>query len=87
MKTINRKTKYEIIRNIISSANPGLIKDVASSYGIEETSIREIEERRNDLLNHLDEIQAYWNDNNIDMTDRQYVRIVYPNPWDNKLNR
>ena len=76
MKTINRKTKYEIIRNIISSANPGLIRDATSSCGIEETSIKDIEERRKALLDHLDEIQTYWNDNNVDMTDRQDMIVI-----------
>ena len=38
-----------------------------------------IEIRRKQLLDYLDEMNICWKENNIDMTDRQYIKIINKN--------
>ena len=76
MMLLNRQTRYEIIKRLISMANPELIKELASSFGFVDESNEDIEERRKQLLDYLDEMHIYWNDNNIDLIDKQYIEII-----------
>ena len=76
MWMLNRQTRYEIIRELVSSASPELIGKLVTSFGFDDESIDDIENRRKQLLEYLDEMQICWNDHNIDMTDKQYIKVV-----------
>ncbi len=77
MWMLNRKTRYKIIRKLIYSASPEIIEKLVSDSNIEydkENDNAEI--RRKELLDYLDEMHICWNENNIDMTDRQYIEVI-----------
>ena len=79
MWILNRKTRYEIIKNLIETANPGLIHSLVLTYGFDDSTIDDIEKRRKQLLDYLDEMEKCWTDHFIDMTDRQYMKVDYKN--------
>ncbi len=77
MWMLNRKTRYKIIRKLIYAASPEIIEKLVSDSNIEydkENDNAEI--RRKELLDYLDEMHICWNENNIDMTDRQYIEVI-----------
>ena len=79
MGILNRKTRYEIIKTLIETANPGLIHSLVLEYGFDDSTIDDIEKRRKQLLDYLDEMEICWNDHFIDMIDRQYITFEYKN--------
>jgi len=73
----NRKTRYEVMKKIISTASPELIDELvrdSSFSGYDKQD--DPEYRRRELLSYLDEMNEYWNQYNIDVIDRQYITIV-----------
>ena len=76
MWVLNRKTRYEIMKSIISSLDPELIRELVISYGFDDNNI---EFRRKQLLDYLDEMQRCFNEHNIDLTDRQYIKVIKKN--------
>ena len=76
MWVLNRKTRYEIMKSIISSLDPELIRELVISYGFDDN---DVELRRKQLLDYLDEMQRCFNEHNIDLTDRQYIKVIKKN--------
>jgi hypothetical protein len=77
MWKLNRKQRYEIIKEIISNADPEIIKQMIISSDFKDDSIDiNIEYRRKELLSYLDEMNTCWNENYTDMTDRQYIKVI-----------
>ena len=77
MWMLNRKTRYKIIRKLIYATSAEIIEKLVSDSNIEydkENDNAEI--RRKELLDYLDEMHICWNENNIDMTDRQYIEVI-----------
>ena len=80
MWKMNRKNRYEVIKEIISKASPKLIDELVSKTDFRGYNPSDDPEyRRRELLAYLEELNNYWNENNIDMTDRQYIKIEEPN--------
>ena len=80
MWMLNRQKRYEIIRELIKRANPDVIEKLVIATGIEyDKNDDDIEYRREELLNHLDEMKAYWDKDNIDLIDKQYINIIEDN--------
>ena len=85
MYSLNRKTRYEIIRELIKKANPDIIKELVINSGFYElvtqfgfsidSNTDDVEYRKLELLNYLEEMEKCWTDNYKDMTDRQYIKI------------
>ncbi len=77
MWKLNRKQRYEIIKEIISNADPEIIKQMIINLDFKDDSIDiNIEYRRKELLSYLDEMNTCWNENYTDMTDRQYIKVI-----------
>ena len=72
MWMLNRKTRYEIIKEIISNASDEYLRGIINSLGFE---CSDINYRRGELLKYLDEMNTCWNENYTDMIDRQYIKI------------
>ncbi len=73
----NRKTRYEIIKELISNASPETIDELVRESAFSGYDKQDDPEyRRKELLSYLDEMHEYWTDNNIDVIDRQYITIV-----------
>lgn len=79
MYKINRKTKYEIIKEIIINTDIEIISKFVNEIW-EKDEIENSEERRKELLDYLEEMNNYWHEKNIDMTERQRVIIKKPLP-------
>ena len=74
---LNRKTRYEIIREMIINADAETIMRLIEKTGFKDNSNnQDIEYRRQELLSYLDEMHKCWNDNFLDMTDRQYIKVL-----------
>ena len=72
MLKLDRKTKYEIIKRIINNVDSDkLYNYVTDSYGKDD--LNNIEERREELVDYLNEVSSFWNEHNIDLTSRQYL--------------
>jgi len=77
MYMLNRKTRYEIIRKMIVNADPETIMRLIAESGFKDDSnSQDIEYHRKALLSYLDEMNKCWNENYVDMTDRQYIKIL-----------
>jgi len=77
MYMLNRKTRYEIIREMIINADAETIMRLIEKTGFKDNSNnQDIEYRRQELLSYLDEMHKCWNDNFLDMTDRQYIKVL-----------
>lgn len=76
MWMLNRKNKYEIMKELIRNASPELINQLVtnSSFTGYQTSDNP-EYRRKELFEYLDEMYEYWSKYNIDLTDRQYIEV------------
>ncbi len=74
MYSLNRKTRYEIIKDLIVNSNNEEINKLVNKYFGDE-SIDNVEIRKKELLIYLNEMNEFWNQKNIDITDRQYVKI------------
>ena len=80
MWQINRKTKYEIIKKIVNDIDPKVLNELickSNFKGYQETD--DVIYRKSEILKFLDEIYEYWCKNNIDLTDRQYIKVVDTN--------
>ena len=74
---LNRKTRYEIIREMIINADAETIMRLIEKTGFKDNSNnQDIEYRRQELLSYLDEMHKCWNDHFLDMTDRQYIKVL-----------
>ena len=74
---LNRKTRYEIIREMIINADAETIMRLIEKTEFKDNSNNQnIEYRRQELLSYLDEMHKCWNDNFLDMTDRQYIKVL-----------
>ncbi len=74
MYSLNRKTRYEIIKDLIfNSSNEEINKLVNKYFGDE--SINNVEIRKKELLIYLNEMHLFWNEKNIDVIDRQNIKI------------
>ena len=78
MYMLNRQTRYEIIKELIIHASDKRIKKLVEYKGFESENTDDIEFRRQELLHYLDEMHTCWNENNIDMIDRQYLKVIKP---------
>ena len=77
MWKMNRQTRYTIIRELISIANPEIIESLVTGSNLGYNHENDnIEIRREQLLDYLDEMHACWNEHNIDVTDRQYIKVM-----------
>ena len=77
MYMLNRKTIYEIIRELIINADAETIMELINNSGFKDDSNNQnIEYRRQELLSYLDEMNKCWNERYLDMTDRQYIKIL-----------
>ena len=75
MDTIDRKTKYEIIKEILNRANPLAVYNIIVELWDDDDPYV-IEERRTELLDFLKEMNGFWNEHNIDLTDRQNLEVI-----------
>ena len=75
---IDRETIYKIIRNIITDADDYELINTIKENGFEYASINNIDKKRKEILNYLDEMNTAWNEHHVDMTDRQYMKIIKP---------
>jgi hypothetical protein len=74
---LNRKNRYEIIKELINKASPELINELVSKVDFKGYNPSDDPEyRRMEILGYLEEMNNCWNKHNIDMTDRQYIRIL-----------
>ena len=88
MYSLNRKTRYEIIRELINKADTSTIRELVNNSGFYNRIINngiklnldydDIEYRRKELIDYLDEMEKTWEDNYTDMTDRQFIKIEEP---------
>jgi len=77
MWNINRKTRYEIIREMIIKADSDTLRKLIAESGFKDDSNNmDIEYRRQELLSYLDEMNECWHEHYTDMTDRQYLKIM-----------
>ena len=86
MYSLNRNNRYEIIRELISKVDSNTIKELIISSGFYEhvknygfdidQNSDDIEHRRLELLSYLNEMEKLWSETYIDMTDRQYIRVL-----------
>lgn len=76
MYKLNRKTRYQIIKEIVKKTDPETLNKLVNDLWGED-SIDNTEKRREEILEYLEEMNDLWNDKNIDMTDRQYL-VVKP---------
>ena len=74
MYKINRKTRYEIIKELIKETNPETLNKLVNSLW-DKDSINNTEERKEELLEYLEDMNTLWHEKNIDLTDRQYIKI------------
>ena len=87
MWILNRKNKYEIMKELIRNASPELIDQlVTNSSFIGYQSSDNPEYRRKELFEYLDEMYEYWSKYNIDLTDKQYIEIKEDEPLDDEKN-
>ena len=75
---IIREKIYEIIREIVSDMGRCELKNHIKDLGFEYVSADNIEDRREEILNYLEEMNTAWNEKHVDMTDRQYMKIIKP---------
>lgn len=78
MYKLNRLTRYEITRELIQQASPELIYDLITKSGFEsDEKVMDIEAKRQEILDYLDEMRQAWVDYGyVDLTDRQYIKII-----------
>lgn len=80
MWVLNRKTRYEIIKNLIVTASPEMIEELIITFGFKYYQANDdIETRKKQLLDYLEEMNTCWNEKYIDMTDRQFIKVVDSN--------
>ena len=85
MYSLNRKTRYQIIKELIKRADPDIIKNIiidsnfyerVKNYGFSiDINTDDIEYRRLELIHYLDEMENDWEEHYTDMTDRQFIKI------------
>ena len=74
MYKINRNTRYEIIKELIKEIDKETLNKLVNKLW-DKDSINNIEERREELLEYLEDMNTLWHEKNIDFTDRQYLKI------------
>lgn len=72
---LNRNDRYLIIKELIIKSSPETIKQILISIKAYNEG-DDIEYRRNELLNYLDEMNESWNKRYTDLTDRQFIHII-----------
>ena len=75
MEKINRETKYEIIKKLINRADADTINKYVSELWTSD-DLGNVEDRREELLSYLTEVNEFWKEHNIDVTDRQNIEVV-----------
>ena len=77
MWMLNRNNRYEIIKKLIKNASIEQINEIIVNFGFKCYQNNDnIEYHRKKLLEYLDEMNKCWNKHNIDLTDRQYIKVV-----------
>ncbi len=77
MWTLNRQTRYEMIKKLIINASPEMLEELVITLGFEYYQVNDdIEIRRKQLLDYLEEMNTCWKENYTDMTDRQFMRVT-----------
>lgn len=77
MWTLNRQTRYEIIKELISNASPEELEELVIKFGYNYYQINDdIETRRKQILDYLEEMNTCWMENYTDMTDRQFIKVI-----------
>lgn len=77
MWMLNRNNRYEIIKKLIKNASIEQINEIIVNFGFKcYQNNDDIEYRRKELLEYLDEMNKCWNKHNFDLTDRQYIKVV-----------
>lgn len=77
MWTLNRQTRYEMIKELITKASPEIIEELVITFGIKYYQVNDdIEIRRKQLLDYLDEMNTCWRENYTDLTDRQFIKVT-----------
>lgn len=74
MYKLNRNTRYEIIRELIKEIDKETLNKLVNKLW-DKDSIDNTEERREELLEYLEDMNTLWHEKNIDFTDRQYLKI------------
>ena len=76
MIELNRKIRYEIIKEIIKNVDQDTIRKLVSYHCSDiDSKMDDVEYRKLELLLYLDEMNECWNERYVDMTDRQFVKI------------
>lgn len=86
MYKLNRNTRYEIIKELIKEANPETLNKLVNKLW-DKDSIDNTEERREELLEYLEDMNTLWHEKNIDLTDRQYIRIETKEECEERLKK
>lgn len=86
MYKLNRNTRYEIIKELIKEANPETLNKLVNDLW-DNDSIDNTEERREELLEYLEDMNTLWHEKNIDLTDRQYIRIETKEECEERLKK
>ena len=77
MWILNRKIRYEIMKKLINESSPERIMELVRSYGFDHDCTKmDVEYRRSQLIDYLDEMNECWNEHNIDLTDRQFIKVM-----------
>ena len=77
MWRLNRQNRYEIIKGLVEKASPEVIDELVKGTDFRGYSPSDNPEfRRREVLEYLEEMNNYWNKYNIDVMDRQYIRII-----------
>ena len=61
IEKLNREDRYEIMRIIINNANPALIAALVKDFGYKFNTKDDIEQKRRELLEYLQEMNMVWN--------------------------
>ena len=75
---LNRETKYEIIKDIINELGDCELEYYIRNIGFTDVGQHNVNVRREEILNYLEEMNTAWNEHHVDMTDRQYMKIIKP---------
>ena len=75
MWMLNMQKRYQMIRQMIINASPEVIIKLVEYYGFKNNKFDDVEYRRRELLEYLDEMHKCWNEHNIDLTDRQFIKL------------
>lgn len=86
MYKLNRNTRYEIIKELIKEIDKETLNKLVNKLW-DKDSIDNIEERREELLEYLEDMNTLWHEKNIDFTDRQYLKIETKEECEERLKK